>query len=130
MISEPGSIRTPGPVESPAMQLPQMTTRRWMIAVGAIAFAIGGSISCQRWLQQRQRIGSIGRERVAGALRAFEHVERVFVGGEIDVETFYVWSRRLMECQLELSRSKSDRIAAIRGHRGRLSILWDPRGDG
>jgi hypothetical protein len=63
-------------------------------------------------------------------LKAFTGVERAFIGGEIDVDTFYLWSRRLMECQLEVSRSKADRIAAIRAHRGRLSILWDPRGDG
>jgi hypothetical protein len=101
-----------------------------MVAIGVIALAIGGSGWAHRSFQRRQRIERIGRERVVSALKAFTSVERAFIGGEVDVETFYLWSRRLMECQLEVSRSDADRIVAIRAHRGRLRLLWDPKGDG
>jgi hypothetical protein len=112
------------------MRLPRMTTLRWMVAIGVIALTIGGTGWAHRSILHWQRIERIRRERVASALKAFRGVERAFIGGEIEVDPFYLWSRRLMECQLEVSRSKADRIAAIRAHRRRLSILWDPRGDG
>jgi hypothetical protein len=101
-----------------------------MVAVLLIACATGGFIWAQRWFERKHRIERIRRERFAAAFNAYKSVEREFLGGELDVETCYLWSRRLLECQLEESRSQADRIAALRAHRQRLSALWDPSGEG
>ncbi len=62
--------------------------------------------------------------RLATARDAFKAIEQMrSVGEHLDSTRHYVWSRRLMEAERDAAATRAERVAAARGHVGRMSNL-------
>jgi hypothetical protein len=74
-------------------------------------------------VERRRRIQHLEQARLNAAARACQAARLLFEGGEIGLERYYNYSRRLLDCQLEACRSRADRLAALRAHRDRMSVF-------
>jgi hypothetical protein len=84
---------------------------------------LGLSHSKEKW-----RALAVARvETALEILRVQETLHRV---GEVSLEGFTEWSRRLMEARLSLAEAPAERVAAIREHRDRMLILERRLGEG
>jgi hypothetical protein len=65
----------------------------------------------------------LAQTKLATARKVFEATVRAFQTGQSDAEKVYLWSRRWLEAQRDLSDKKAAEVAALEAHRGRMKDL-------
>ena len=99
------------------MRLPRMTTRRWMIAVAAVAILAASCVQVQKWWRLRTQYDA--------ALRDYASSEKRY-----DDERLAPWdlvgaSQRLMEAELGLATWREHQVLAVTAHVDRVSRMID-----
>jgi hypothetical protein len=98
------------------MRFPKMTTRRWMVAVAAVAILAAICIEAQRAWKLKTRYAS--------ALRSFQDWKTYYGEGRATLEHAVEKSQCLMEAELALCATKTQQITAIEAHLTRaLSLI-------
>ena len=98
------------------MTLRRMTIRRWMLAVGVVAFLLGMCIQAQRWRLQTRH---------ADALRGYTRTSQNQTEGRCTPEDVVLASQRLMEAELGLCASTRLQEFAIISHLRRTLTVVD-----
>jgi hypothetical protein len=89
-----------------------------------IALLLAGfSFAPSAAVQQPPDLTPLAEVRHKAALKEFDETWSYFQQSRIDSYQVYVWSRLVMDCQLEAARKDADRIAAMEEHLGRIKKL-------
>src|SRR5438094_413613 len=70
-----------------------------------------------------QAAPALAEAKLKAARVAYEANLKALPTGQSDAEKVYVWSRRLLEAQRDLSTKKADRVAAVEEHLARMKVL-------
>ncbi len=97
------------------MQLPKMTTRRWMVTVAAVAIFVTVFIEAESLWKRHSNYVS--------ALRAFHAYRAYYDEGRVTLKLCVEKSRRLMEAELASCATSEQQVAAIKAHLDRASSL-------
>lgn len=66
---------------------------------------------------------ALAKTKVAAAKTTYEVTVKAFAEGKADAEKVYLWSRRWMEAQRDVSGKQPDRVAAVEAHLERMKEL-------
>ncbi len=97
------------------MQLPKMTTRRWMVTVAAVAILVTVLNEAENLWKRHSNYVS--------ALRAFHAYQVYYDEGRATLSQGVERSRRLMEAELTLCATSEQQVSAIKTHLARASSL-------
>jgi hypothetical protein len=102
---------------------PRFTVRWMMAVVTACGILAAGFVLIPRHLERRRRIQALEQRRLAEATAAWDGALMLWRGGEVGPRSIYETSRLLLDCELETSASRGDRVNAIQRHLKRLRVI-------
>jgi hypothetical protein len=92
---------------------------RWLVP-GVILF---GALPAAAPPAQPSKIETLGKARLAAAVKQYEETWAYYKQARIDSYQVYVWSRMVMDCQREMAVKAADRVAAFDEHLTRMKKL-------
>jgi hypothetical protein len=73
--------------------------------------------------QAPPNLSPLATARYKAALKQFDETWSYYQQSRIDSYQVYVWSRLVLDCQLDQAQNKAERVAALEGHLARMKKL-------
>ncbi len=97
----------------------KMRAARWL----APGFVLSGMLLAATPPQEPSKAETVGRARLAAAVRQYDETWAYYQQARIDSYQVYVWSRIVMDCRREMAAKPAERLEAIQEHLGRMKKL-------